>query len=92
LPSEVIKELAVQDGDEFLVNVQDGILCLRPEVTVPRDEAYLFTSHWQQALQEGERELADGDYAEFNSVDDLIADLNQNWLSTYKIPYKFRIY
>jgi len=76
LPHDVADELGVTDGDEFLIELKDGSLTLHPALTIPRDEAYLFTSEWQTVLRNAEMELASGDYVEFDNVDDLLKDLN----------------
>ncbi len=75
LPNDVAQELGVTDGDEFLIEIKGGSLTLHPALTIPRDEAYLFTSEWQSVLREAERELSEGEYVEFTNVDDLLADL-----------------
>ncbi len=76
LPEEAVNELGVSEGDEFLVKVEDGALRLLPVVSIPKDETYLFTPPWQQALRQSEKELRDGEYATFEDVDDLLKDLS----------------
>ncbi|MBM3327869.1 MAG: AbrB/MazE/SpoVT family DNA-binding domain-containing protein [Calditrichaeota bacterium] len=76
LPEEAVSELGINEGDEFIVKVEGDSLRLLPVVTIPRDEAYLFTPEWQRALQTAEKELREGEYETFASVDDLLKDLN----------------
>jgi len=40
--------------------VRDGQLILIPAETVPRDEAYLFTPYWREALAEAHEDIAAG--------------------------------
>jgi AbrB family looped-hinge helix DNA binding protein len=60
LPGEVADELGLQPGDDLLVEIRDGELILIPAESVPRDEAYLFTSYWQNALAEANEDIASG--------------------------------
>ncbi|MBM3327189.1 MAG: AbrB/MazE/SpoVT family DNA-binding domain-containing protein [Calditrichaeota bacterium] len=76
LPEEAVSELGISEGDEFIVKVEGDSLRLLPVVTIPRDEAYLFTPEWQRVLQTVEKELREGEYETFANVDDLLKDLN----------------
>ncbi|MBM3327684.1 MAG: AbrB/MazE/SpoVT family DNA-binding domain-containing protein [Calditrichaeota bacterium] len=60
LPSEITDELNLHPGDIMLVEIRDGELILIPAETVPRDEAYLFTPYWREALAEAHEDIAAG--------------------------------
>jgi AbrB family looped-hinge helix DNA binding protein len=60
LPDSITEELGIAPGDDLLVEVRDGQLILIPAESVPRDEAYLFTPYWQQAIAEAEEDIAEG--------------------------------
>ena len=76
IPEKVLKELGIKQGDDLLVEIKDGSLNLIPAISIPRDEAYLFTPQWQKALRQAEKELATGDYKVFDNLEDLLKDLN----------------
>jgi len=77
IPDKVLKELGLKPGDDLLVEIKDGKLTLIPAVSIPRDEAYLFTPEWQAMLHQAEKELADGDYYEANSVEEMLRELDR---------------
>jgi len=76
IPEKVLKELGIKQGDDLLVEIKDGSLTLIPAISIPRDEAYLFTPQWQKALRQAEKELKEGDYKVFDNLKDLLEDLN----------------
>ncbi len=76
IPEKVLRELGLKPGDDLLVEINDGRLTLIPAVSIPRDEAYLFTPEWQKMLRQAEKELAEGDYKVFDNLEDLLKDLN----------------
>lgn len=60
LPDSIAREAGIAPGDDLLVEVRDGEIILIPAETVPRDEAYLFTPYWQEALAEAHEDIAAG--------------------------------
>ena len=78
LPDKILKELGISQGDDFIAVIKDGHLELIPAMTIPKDEAYLFTPYWQEAIRQAEKELAAGDYEEADSVDEMLQKLNED--------------
>jgi len=60
LPASIALEAGVSPGDDLLVEVRDGEIVLIPAEAVPRDEAYLFTPWWREALAEAHKDIAEG--------------------------------
>ncbi len=77
LPQEVVDQLGVKSGDDFLFEVRDGRLTLIPAMTVPRDEAYLFTPEWQERIHEAEDDIRSGRVYEAASAEEMIRKLNE---------------
>jgi len=76
IPEKVLKALGLKPGDDLLVEIKDGRLTLIPAVSIPRDEAYLFTPEWQKTLRQAEKELAEGDYKVSDNMEDILKDLD----------------
>ncbi len=76
LPEEIVEKLKLSKDDEFIVVLENGGIQLIPAITIPKDEAYLFTPFWQKAIRQAQKELAEGDYEVFDNVEDLLKDLN----------------
>lgn len=77
LPEKLIKELNIGVGDDLIALVRDGRIELIPAMTIPKDEAYLFTPHWQEAIRQAEKEMSEGRLESAESVDEMIRELNK---------------
>jgi AbrB family looped-hinge helix DNA binding protein len=77
LPASITKELRLAPGDELLAEIRDGQLIIIPAELVPRDEAYLFTPWWQQAIAEAEAEFANGKVERFDSFSEAFEKLRK---------------
>jgi AbrB family looped-hinge helix DNA binding protein len=76
LPAAVREAAGVYEGDFLTAQVQeDGSILLRPAELVEADEAFFYTPEWQAAEQEADEDLATGRYDDFETMVDLIADL-----------------
>ena len=55
-----------------------GALVQRKPKNVPRDQEWYWSKQWQEWEQQADEELARGECKEFDSVEDLIADLHSH--------------
>ena len=77
IPKEIIEKLNLSEGEIFDVSVSDGRIVLRPQVVVPKDEAWLYTAEAQATLKRGLEDIAAGrTYGPFDNADDLIHSLD----------------
>jgi len=76
LPDKLVKALGLSPGDEFIVTLKDGLIELIPAITIPRDEAYLFTPYWQEALRQAEKDMAEGNLESAENVEEMLDDLD----------------
>lgn len=77
LPDEIVKGLSLSLDDEFIVTMNDGRIELIPAITIPRDEAYLFTPYWQNALRQAEQEIAEGQLESAEDCDEMFQKLEE---------------
>lgn len=56
IPTDVVEQLDLKEGEQFEVSVENGHIVLIPVITIEKDQAWFWTEEWQK----GERE-ADGD-------------------------------
>ena len=77
LPDEIVKGLSLSVDDEFIVTMNDGRIELIPAITIPRDEAYLFTPYWQNALRQAEQEIAEGQLESAEDCDEMFQKLEE---------------
>ena len=81
LPAVIREAAGVYEGDFLTAQVQaDRSILLRPSQPVDADkasgdEAFFYTPEWQAAEREADEDLATGRYDDFETMADLIADL-----------------
>ena len=77
LPQTVRQDLHLNEGDLLSIEIRDGELVLRPQKLVDRDQAWFWTPEWQAAEREASEDLTTGRVDDFETMDALIADLQQ---------------
>jgi AbrB family looped-hinge helix DNA binding protein len=79
LPTAVRRKANLKEGDLLEIVVEeDGSIHLTPQVTVDRSQAYFWTKRWQEGERQAEEDIKAGRVRKFDSVDDLIADLESD--------------
>jgi AbrB family looped-hinge helix DNA binding protein len=78
LPAAIRREANVEEGDILTVHLEADRIVLIPKKLIDKSQAYFWTVDWQEAEKEAERDLAEGRVESYETVDDLIAGLEQN--------------
>lgn len=78
LPASVRREAHVEEGDLLSVRLEGENIVLTPKKLIEKSQAYFWTEEWQQAEREAERDISEGRVTAFETVDDLIAALDQD--------------
>ena len=58
------------------VRREDGVIELRPQVTVDASQSWFWTKRWQQLEHEADEAFADGRCKTFDDVESFLADLD----------------
>jgi len=77
LPASVRRELRVEEGDLVEIKVIDDKAILMPKKLVDKNQAYFWTKRWQEGEREAEEDIKAGQIKTFDSVEELIKDLEQ---------------
>ena len=77
LPKSVRQNLRLDEGDLLAIEVRDHVLVLRPQKLVDRDQAWYWTPEWQAAESQADEDLETGGYDDFETMDDMVADLQR---------------
>jgi antitoxin MazE len=59
-----------------LVEREDGVIELHPLLPVAADQAWFWTERWQRMEREADDDIAAGRVAQFDDVEDFLADLD----------------
>ena len=78
LPTVIREAAGVYEGDFLTAQVRaDRTILLRPSRLRDAGEAFYYTPAWQAAEREADEDLAVGRYDDFETMADLIADLER---------------
>lgn len=75
IPVAIRRELDIQEGDYVEVSVVDDTVVLTPKRLVDKSQAYFWTEEWQAGEREADEDIRAGRIPTFESVDELLADL-----------------
>lgn len=75
LPAGIRKAVHLEDGDVLDCEAKEGRIILTPKKIVDKTDAWFWTSDWQKAEAEAQKDIDSGKVKEFDSADDLIEDL-----------------
>lgn len=78
LPSDVRKRHHLDEpgAQVELVEREDGVIELHAHVPVPVDQQWFWSDRWQRMEREAEEDIAAGRLERFDSMDDLLSDLD----------------
>ena len=74
LPAAIRREAKVEEGDLLAVHLEQDRIVLIPQKLVDKSQAYFWSESWQNA----ERDIAEGRVEAYETVEDLIAALEQD--------------
>jgi len=77
LPASVRRELGIEEGDLLEIEVLDERAVLVPKKLVDKSQAYFWTKKWQEGEIEAEEDIKAGRVKAFDSVEELIKDLDK---------------
>lgn len=60
IPQGLRRLIRLAVGDYVEIDLQDGLLVIRPVKVVHPDQEYFFTKEWQQKEDEADRDIAEG--------------------------------
>ena len=76
LPSEIRRRMDIVEGDLIEVGIVEGKIMLTPKRLVDKSQAWFWTPGWQAAEAEAQADIDAGRVAAFDSLGELIADLD----------------
>ena len=78
LPAAIRREAKVKEGDLLAVRFEQDRIVLIPQKLIDKSQAYFWSESWQNAEREAERDIAEGRVEAYETVEDLIAALEQD--------------
>ena len=75
-PAEMRRQAGIEIGDYVEMRMIEGRLVLVPKQLIDKDQTWFWTEEWQAAEREAEDDLRTGRVKAFETLDELIADLD----------------
>lgn len=75
LPAAIKNAAHLEDGDLLYCEVCNGQIILTPKKIIDSCDAWFWSSQWQQAEQEAQHDINTGNVVEYESLDELLANL-----------------
>ena len=76
IPAELRRQAGIEIGDYIEMRMVDGQLVLVPKQLIDKDQTWFWTEAWQATEREAEDDLRAGRAKAFETLDELIADLD----------------
>lgn len=75
IPAEILKKLNLKQGDNLEVDIEGGHIVLRPVIAVPKEQAYFWSSQWQDEEKQVQDDIKNNKINCAQTKDDLFKDL-----------------
>ena len=78
IPKEIRESMDIKAGDKFTIEIKNKTIMLKPAITltIPKEQAYFWTSEIQKKLQGSEKNFQEGNYKEY-TVDEFLQELEK---------------
>lgn len=76
IPKTIRDVLGLHEDDQLEVTVENGRIVMQPLITIAKDQAWFWSTEWQNAEKEAEQDIKDGNVHTFDSAEDALAFLH----------------
>ena len=79
IPKHIMDSLKLNPGDEIDFKIRDNTAFIVPikTIKIPIDQAWYWTSEWQEKEKEVDEDISNEDYKDFDNLADLLKDLQK---------------
>lgn len=77
LPREVAKSLSLHTNDYLDIRVKNNKIIMEPQVVIPKEQAYFYTSEWQKDEIEAHQDIKNGRVTKTKNLKELFKELDK---------------
>lgn len=77
IPKEIVRKLNLKAEDYVDIVVSGGRIIMEPQVVVPKDQAYFYTSEWQVEESQAQKDIQAGRYTRARNLDQLFEEIDK---------------
>lgn len=76
LPKDVVKILHLHINDYLDIRVKDNTIIIEPQLVIPKDQAYFYTTEWQKEEAQAAEDIKKGRVTKSKGLNDLFKELD----------------
>lgn len=76
LPSEVVKKMKLQEGDNLDIRIDDDRIIIKPVLVIDRSQSWFWSKKWQELEKEADEDIKRGRIQKAKSLKELIEKLD----------------
>jgi antitoxin MazE len=76
LPSEIVKKMRLQEGDNLDIILEDDKIVLKPVLVIDRSQSWFWSKKWQQMEKEADEDVKQGKVQKAKNLKELIRKLD----------------
>ena len=75
LPSEVVKKMKLQEGDNLDIAIEDDRIVIKPVLVINRSQSWFWSKKWQEMEKGADEDIKHGKVHRAKNVEELIEKL-----------------
>lgn len=76
LPSEVVKKMKLQEGDNLDIIIEDDKIIIKPVLVIDRSQSWFWSKKWQEMEREADDDIKHGRVQKAKDVKELMEKLD----------------
>jgi antitoxin MazE len=76
LPSEVVKKMKLQEGDNLDIAMEEDRIIIKPVLVIDRSQSWFWSKKWQELEKEADEDIKKGRVHKAKNVEELIKKLD----------------
>ena len=76
LPSEVVKKMKLQEGDNLDIAIEDDRIVIKPVLVINRSQSWFWSKRWQEMEKGADEDIEHGKVHRAKNVEELIEELD----------------
>jgi antitoxin MazE len=76
LPSDIVKKMRLQEGDNLDIILEDDKIVLKPVLVIDRSQSWFWSKRWQQMEKEADEDIKQGKVRKAKNLKELIRKLD----------------
>ena len=76
LPSEVVKRMKLQEGDNLDIDIDDDRIIIKPVLVIDRSQSWFWSKQWQEKEKAVDKDIKKGRVLKAKNADELIKKLD----------------